>query len=126
MSNILPTLIERPNQYMLKTRWSTNEEFVVLLSVLREQCPCAQCKGETIMGTHYSFPVLQIATPGQNILKNIVPVGNYALQLFWEDDHSTGIYTWEYLYSLCTSYSLRSEEIEKLLDSERQNTQYNG
>jgi DUF971 family protein len=126
MSNILPTLIERPNQYMLKTRWSTNEEFVVLLSVLREQCPCAQCKGETIMGTHYSFPVLQIATPGQNILKNIVPVGNYALQLFWEDDHSTGIYTWEYLYSLCNSYSLRSEEIEKLLDSERQNTQYNG
>lgn len=126
MSNILPTLIERPNQYMLKTRWSTNEEFVVLLSVLREQCPCAQCKGETIMGTHYSFPVLQIATPGQNILKNIVPVGNYALQLFWEDDHSTGIYTWEYLYSLCTSYSLRSDEIDKLLDSERQNTQYNG
>ncbi|MBL8005854.1 MAG: DUF971 domain-containing protein [Candidatus Kapabacteria bacterium] len=120
MPNILPIKIERPNQYMLKTTWTTNEEFVILLSVLRENCPCAQCQGETIMGTHYAFPMLQIAKPGQNSLKQIVPVGNYALQFFWEDEHTTGIYTWEYLYSLCTSYSLRSDEIEKLLESERQ------
>ncbi len=120
MTNTLPTSIERPNVYMIKIKWNTNEEFVILLSVLREKCPCAQCQGETIMGTHYSFPMLQINKPGQNSLKQLVPVGNYALQAFWEDDHSTGIYTWEYLYTLCTSYSLRSDEIEQLLSSERQ------
>jgi len=30
------------------------------------------------------------------------PVGNYALQPVWDDGHSTGIYTWEYLRHLCT------------------------
>jgi DUF971 family protein len=24
-------------------------------------------------------------------------VGNYALQLWWDDGHNTGIYTWDYL-----------------------------
>ena len=31
----------------------------------------------------------------------ILPVGNYALQPRWSDGHDTGIYTWEFLYSLC-------------------------
>ena len=28
-------------------------------------------------------------------------VGHYALQIFWSDGHSTGIYTFEYLRGLC-------------------------
>ena len=28
-------------------------------------------------------------------------VGSYAMQLQWGDGHSTGIYTWEHLRSLC-------------------------
>jgi DUF971 family protein len=29
------------------------------------------------------------------------PVGNYAVQITWGDAHDTGIYSWEYLRSLC-------------------------
>jgi DUF971 family protein len=29
------------------------------------------------------------------------PVGNYAIQPFWKDGHSYGIYNWEYLRQLC-------------------------
>lgn len=47
--------------------------------------------------------------PGQEVLQigkedvrveSIEPVGNYALRLFFDDGHNTGLYTWEYLYEL--------------------------
>ncbi len=47
--------------------------------------------------------------PGQEVLqvgkkdveiKAIEPVGTYAIQLVFSDGHDTGIYSWEYLYSL--------------------------
>jgi DUF971 family protein len=33
-------------------------------------------------------------------IKHIEPVGNYAVQLYFDDEHSTGIYSWETLYKL--------------------------
>lgn len=48
--------------------------------------------------------------PGQEVLQtgkkdvriaNIEPVGNYAVRLHFDDDHNTGIYSWEYLRELC-------------------------
>ena len=35
-------------------------------------------------------------------ITNIQPVGNYAVQLTFSDGHDTGLYSWEYLYELCT------------------------
>ena len=48
--------------------------------------------------------------PGQEVLQTgkikvgitaIKPVGNYALQLVFDDGHDTGLYSWDYLYDLC-------------------------
>lgn len=47
--------------------------------------------------------------PGQDVLQAgkrnvgivaIEPVGNYAVRLVFSDGHDTGLYSWEYLYSL--------------------------
>ena len=47
--------------------------------------------------------------PGQEVLQSgkinvaitaIKPVGNYALQLVFDDGHDTGLYTWAWLYEL--------------------------
>lgn len=47
--------------------------------------------------------------PGQEVLQigkedvgidAIESVGNYAIQLVFDDNHNTGIYTWDYLYNL--------------------------
>ena len=47
--------------------------------------------------------------PGQEVLqtgkKNVTitaiePVGNYAIKLVFSDGHDTGLYSWDYLYSL--------------------------
>ena len=47
--------------------------------------------------------------PGQEVLQTgkfnvaitaVKPVGNYALQLVFDDGHDTGLYSWTYLYEL--------------------------
>lgn len=47
--------------------------------------------------------------PGQEVLQvgketvgidRISPTGNYAIKIHFDDGHDTGLYTWDYLYSL--------------------------
>jgi DUF971 family protein len=73
---------------------------------LRGYCPCALCQGH---GGNIKF--IEAVASG---LHEISPVGNYAIQFAWEDGHSTGIYTFEYLRSLCPCSDCRSaKETEK-------------
>ncbi len=37
-------------------------------------------------------------------ISKIEPVGNYAVQIFFDDGHNTGLYSWEYLYNLSKNY----------------------
>ncbi len=37
-------------------------------------------------------------------ISDIKPVGNYALQLLFDDGHDSGIYAWPYLYELCVHH----------------------
>ncbi|OHV10499.1 gamma-butyrobetaine hydroxylase-like domain-containing protein [Kushneria phosphatilytica] len=34
-------------------------------------------------------------------LMNIEPVGNYALKLYFDDGHNSGLYSWAYLWEMC-------------------------
>ncbi len=62
--------------------------------------------------------------PGQEVLQagkqrvaitDIRPVGNYALQLVFDDGHDTGLYAWDYLYQLCREQSQRWQDyLERL------------
>jgi DUF971 family protein len=54
--------------------------------------------------------------PGQEVLQTgkmhvgisaIKPVGNYALQLVFDDGHDTGLYSWRYLFELCQQQDSR-------------------
>lgn len=40
----------------------------------------------------------------------IKPVGNYALQLVFDDGHDTGLYSWPYLHQLCTEQESRWQD----------------
>ena len=45
----------------------------------------------------------------------INPVGRYALQLVFDDGHDTGLYSWDYLYELCTGQAQRWQDyLERL------------
>lgn len=39
------------------------------------------------------------------------PLGNYALQILFDDGHRTGIYSWEYLRRLCIE--VKNEEVQR-------------
>lgn len=48
-------------------------------------------------------------------IKDLVPVGNYALQLIFSDGHDSGIYSWNYLFDLCRNQqALWQDYLEQL------------
>ncbi len=80
--------------------WSDNKESKIDLEYLRKECPCASCKGETVLMKSYRSQRQSNESPEMYKIKNIQTVGGYAIQITWKDGHNTGIYTWEYLSQL--------------------------
>ena len=81
----------------LELVYENEENFELSCELLRVCSPSAEVRGHG---------------PGQEVIqagkKNVAisaiePVGNYALQLYFDDGHDTGIYSWEYLYELCVN-----------------------
>lgn len=64
---------------------------------LRENCPCAGCKGEEVLFHRY-VPTSPIPLTLKSFeLEKAEMVGNYAIQFYWKDGHNAGLYNWEYL-----------------------------
>jgi prepilin-type processing-associated H-X9-DG protein len=77
-------------------------------SYLREHCPCATCnderaKKETLADASAAFrssPALPMFKPKPRA-QSAQAVGQYAIQIFFSDGHSTGIYSYDLLRSIC-------------------------
>lgn len=119
MPSFIPVEITRPKPYLLQVRWEDGSTATITLERLREECPCALCKGETIMGTTYFVGIKQFS-PGMNELVSLVPVGNYGLQATWKDGHDAGIYTWENFRNAVLGNALTAAEIADLEHRENQ------
>lgn len=84
----------------LAIQWEGGEESFIALEKLRRACPCAGCSGEVdILGNVYKNPDKPLP-PTAFELKRFVPVGGYAIQLFWADGHNSGLYAFDYLLRL--------------------------
>jgi DUF971 family protein len=86
---------------------------------LREQCPCAMCNDERgkkqaglekdaqLRSENPSLPAAPMSSPLLPMFKPRLTakaahaVGNYALQIDFNDGHSTGIYSFDYLRTVC-------------------------
>ena len=85
----------------IKIDWKDGHRSEYELRYLRDHCPCAQCAG-----VHGAPPAaappnpLQLYKPALRI-DDLEPVGGYAIRLRWNDGHNTGIYSYEYLRSVC-------------------------
>ncbi len=88
----------------LTIQWNDGEECVYSFSLLRNACPCAECRGgHDNMGSTPDpavFDMPEEDSPRTRMV-NIEPTGTYALTLEWEDGHAFGIYNWGYLKALC-------------------------
>lgn len=74
---------------------------------LRHACPCATCHeerehdhrqpGEARKKVAELFPLYE--PPPSPVL--VSPVGHYAISFHWNDGHTSGIYSWDYLRRHC-------------------------
>lgn len=69
------------------------------LPLLRRACPCAVCQGEPDALGRVIRPKVEHGPRAFDLLKFEL-VGGYAIQFFWADGHSSGIYTFAYLQKL--------------------------
>ncbi|MEX1048487.1 MAG: DUF971 domain-containing protein [Akkermansiaceae bacterium] len=74
-------------------------EAYLKLPLLRRACPCAACQGEPDALGRVLRPVVEYGPRAFELLKFEI-VGGYAIQPFWADGHSTGIFSYAYLQKL--------------------------
>jgi DUF971 family protein len=94
-----PTRIEKTSQNELTIFWQDGHISQYTFQDLRDNCPCAVCRAEAIDAPGKLLPIF---VEGKYILAGLKQVGTYAVQIDWRDGHNTGIYTFEYLRSLCS------------------------
>lgn len=97
---MIPKSIKVKEKKYLEITWEDERTSTIHLKYLRDECPCATCKGETVLLKTYRPPTKKIITPEMYMINNIETVGEYAIQITWKDGHNTGIYSWEYLQEL--------------------------
>jgi len=84
----------------LAIAWEDGREDYLSLEALRRNCPCALCKGEPdLMGNVHRAPGRPYGL-GAFLMHGWQKVGSYAIQVFWQDGHSDGIYSYEFLRKL--------------------------
>ena len=97
MNDFIPSLVTKDSTGNLKIVWRDTKECTYNLRELRFSCQCALCRHET---TGEKLISLENIPSNINLVK-VEIVGNYALHFTWSDNHSTGIYSYEYLRKLC-------------------------
>jgi DUF971 family protein len=97
---MIPVKIKILEKTNLLIVWDDETKSLIDIKYLRKECPCAVCKGETVLLKTYRPAKTTAEHPESFIIKNIQPVGEYAIQIIWKDGHDSGIFTWEYLKEL--------------------------
>lgn len=89
-----PLKITIKDKRYLDIIWEDKSESMLLLANLRKSCPCASCVSEREKRASTFIPLLSSV---ELTVKDIQPIGTYAIQIFWQDGHNTGIYTYDKL-----------------------------
>jgi DUF971 family protein len=90
-----PTDIKlRTESRLFDVRFNDGSHFELPFEYLRVFSPSAEVKGH---GGDEGALVLGKRNVG---ISRVEPVGNYAVRLFFDDGHNTGLYSWSVLYQL--------------------------
>ena len=79
---------------MLEVSFDDGKHFQLSCEYLRVYSPSAEVRGHSP-----EQAVLQTGKETVNI-KNIEPIGHYAVRLVFDDGHDSGLYSWNILYDL--------------------------
>jgi DUF971 family protein len=88
----------------LTVSFDTGESFRLEAEYLRVMSPSAEVQGHS--------PDERKTVPGkrQVAILELHPVGNYAVRLTFDDLHSTGIYSWDYLLELGRAHARKWQD----------------
>ena len=94
-------LVLHKQSKVLELQYEDGRSYRLPFELLRVMSPSAEVKGHG--------PGQETLQTGKRevIVAGLAPVGHYAIQLMFSDGHDSGIYTWDYLYTLAT----RQDEI---------------
>src|SRR5262245_34557158 len=98
-----PTALRKEGSDRLAIDWSDGHQSVYTWKHLRDNCPCAGCRGEKLQPPD-PFRILSAAelAPKPPLAPvAITPVGYYAYRIVWNDGHDTGLFTLENLRLMC-------------------------
>ena len=90
-----PTEIKlRRDRAALIVSFDNGERYELPAEYLRVKSPSAEVQGHS--------PDERKTVPGKKsvMVLEVHPIGNYAVRLAFDDMHSTGIFSWEYLFEL--------------------------
>ena len=78
----------------LAVAFESGERFELAAEYLRVKSPSAEVQGHS--------PDERKTVPGKRnvMILEVIPIGNYAVRLVFDDMHSTGIFSWDYLLEL--------------------------
>jgi DUF971 family protein len=79
---------------ILTAAFDNGESFDLSAEYLRVRSPSAEVQGHS--------PAERRVVAGKRDVQilEVQPVGNYAVRLIFDDTHSTGIFSWDYLFEL--------------------------
>lgn len=82
----------------------------VPFEILRVYSPSAEVKGHG--GTGGTLPT------GKRLIgiEKIEPVGNYAIRIFFDDGHDSGLFSWQYLHDLASQEEQLMAQYQAKLD----------
>jgi DUF971 family protein len=95
MTNAWPTELRlRKDRKALTVTFDSGESFELSAEYLRVRSPSAEVQGHS--------PAERRTVAGKENVQilEVHPVGNYAVRLTFDDMHSTGIFSWDYLFEL--------------------------
>ena len=97
---------------LMELVFSDGSQFELSYELLRVYSPSAEVRGHGP-----GQEVLQVGK-GEVDISTLEPVGNYAVQPTFSDGHSTGIYSWDYLFWLGTNRdTLWRQYLERLKEA---------
>jgi DUF971 family protein len=101
----MPVDIKKLDARTLLIEWDDGHTSRYSLEFLRRECPCASCSEARRAPVKSANPlrVLQAheIVDAHVAIKQAEVVGRYAIQFHWNDGHAEGIYSFDFLRSLC-------------------------
>jgi DUF971 family protein len=99
----------------IKIDWADGHRSEYTCEYLRDECPCATCTGAhgtEPQKSNYSQPhgpanAFQLYKPKLR-MDSVEEVGTYAIRIWWNDGHHTGIYSYDHLRRICPCVACQS------------------